>query len=405
MASMSLFAQAVAGALCVVLSAGVVYLGVEYALGAFDERYEVDVVLGELGQGIVTGSDVKIREVVVGEVADIRLDADQHAVATLSLEPRYAIPQRASYAVNAKTLLGEKQVEVLFDGAIEDGPHLPDGATVADAERVVEFQDVLADLAELFEAVNPDDLAVLVADGLGAFHGQGPTIARSVEQGARAASAFRVSLDDQIAAQRDLSLVAERLSTEGATFNRMAAELARGLPTVSDNQVPLRVLLDELGRFSAVLNATLVVDRANLDHMIVDGDSVTRMLAAYSLEIGEVLTGLVQYTEKYPRGFVDEGFDGQAARFQVIVDDYVEAELCHDLPPELATQLPLCEGHVDDGAAPAATGTHRDVRPPLLELPAPPALTRPEVLERHGVEVLFRRSLTAPGGSPARGTR
>lgn len=400
MRDVSPFAQAVAGALCVVLFGALVYLIVEYSLGAFDEHYEVDVVLGELGQGIVTGSDVKIREVPVGHVSEIRLDDGYQAVATLALDPAYAIPERATYAVTAKTLLGEKQVEIDFDGDIERGPYLADGATVSDSERVVEFQDVLADLAELFEAIDPDDLAVLVSDGLGAFEGQGPTIAHSVDQGARAASAFRRTLDDQIAAQRDLSLVAERLSTEGGSFNRMGREFLRGLPTISDNQAELRTLLRELERFSGVLNATLTVDRANLDRLIVEGDSVTRMMSAYAVEVGELITGLVKYTEKWPPGFMHPSFDGQAGRFEIIVDDFLEEELCHELPPELATELPMCSEfvHAEDGAA---APTARASSPaPLLELPAPPVSTRPEVPERLGLDVLGRRMLpsTQPGG-------
>lgn len=397
MGSLSPFAQTVAGALCVVLFSVLAYLGVEYSLGAFDEHYEIDVVLGELGQGIVTGSDVKIREVLVGHVADIRLDEEYQAVVTLALEPRYEVPERATYAVNAKTLLGEKQIEILFGGEIEEGPYLADGATVADADRVVELQDVLADLSDLFEAIDPEDLAVLVADGLGAFDGQGPTIARSVDEGGRAASTFRRTLDDQIAAQRDLSLVAERLESEGPAFNRMGRELVRGLPTISDNQGELRTLLAELERFSGVLNATLTVDRANLDRLIVEGDSVTRMLFAYSVEVGELITGLVQYTEQWPPGFQHPGIDGQAARFEIIVDDFLEEELCRELPHEITTGIPMCEEHAagGEGGEPAAAGT-AGPRAPLVTLPAPPVSTRPEVPERRGLDAVARGVMQAP---------
>lgn len=407
MRTMSPLSQTVAGALCAVLAAALLYLGTQYALGAFDEHYEIDVVLGELGQGIIAGSDVRIRDVLVGSVGDIRLDDDQRAVVTLSLDPDFRIPERATFQTNARTLLGEKQVEIVFDGAVEDGPFLADGAVVSDTDRVVEFQDVMAELADLFAAVDPGDLAELVNEGLGAFDGQGPAIGRAVDQGARATGTLRRSLGDQVAAQRDLSLLAERLGREGESFNRMGRELVRGLPTVSDNQAPLVALLDELVRFSRVLNSTLTVDRDSIDRLIVEGDNVTRMLFAYSVEVGEVMTGLVQYTSNYVQGFMDEGFDGEAARFQALVDpdDVIEAELCEQLPPELAVEIPLCDGVVNDllpdlPAVPLPSSPDvplaGDDGPP--EVVAPPGAFTPEVPERLTLDEVARRLLPATGG-------
>lgn len=406
MRAMPQFAQAVAGAACTVLFAALVYLGTQYALGTFDERYEVDVVLGELGQGIITGSDVRIRDVLVGEVGAIRLDDEQRAVVTLSLDPSFRIPERALFQTNARTLLGEKQVEVVFDGAVEDGPFLSDGAVVSDDDRVVEFQDVMATLSDLLAAVQPEDLSVLVNEGLGAFEGQGPAIARAVDQGARATGTLRRSLDDQVASQRDLSLLAERLGPEGETFNRMGRELVRGLPTVSDNEQPLVGLLDELVRFSRVLNATLTVDRESIDRLIVEGDSVTRMLFTYSTEVGEVVTGLVQYTSNYVQGFMDESFDGEAARFQALIDpdDVIAAELCEELPPEVAAEIPLCGGIVTD----LLRGVPAVPAPSLPEAPAagsdgprellvPPGAFRPQVPRRLAVDEVARRLLPAAG--------
>ena len=404
--TLSPLAQSVAGAVCVVLFTGVVFLGAQWSLGAFEDRYEIEVVLGELGQGIITGSDVRIRDVLVGEVSEIHLDEARQAVVTLSLDPEHRIPERASFQTNARTLLGEKQVEVVFDGRVEDGPYLADGSRVEDASRVVEFQDVLAELAELFEAVEPDDLAVLVDEGLGAFDGQGPAIGRAIDEGARAAGTFRRSLDDQIAAQRDLSLFAERLGAEGGTFNQMGRGLVRGLPTVSDNQAGLVVLLDELARFSRVLDTTFTVDRANIDRLLVEGDNVTRMLFAYAPEVGEVMSGLVAYTSNYVRGFMDEGFDGEAARFQALIapDDVIAGQLCEELPPELATEIPLCDGNVTDSLPPPPDAPLPSLPglPGPADAPAPPELVVPpdafraEVPERLPLDEVARRLL--PGG-------
>lgn len=404
---MSIGARAVAGALCLVLLGAVGYVGAQWALGAYDEHYRVNVVLGELGQGVVEGSDVKIRGVLVGEVGSIELTDDMRAIAELVLQPHLSVPERAVFAPTGKTLLGEKQIEISFDGSVTEGPFLADGATVSDAARVVELQDVLGALTDLFEAIDPEDLAVVVSDGFGAFDGQAEAIAQSIDEGKRATEVFVRSLDDQEEGLRDLSLVAETLGQVGSEFNRLGGELNAGLPTITDNQIPLRSLLDDLTRFSRVLNATLVLDRERLDRLIIEGDSVTRMLFAYRPELGELLSGLADYTSYFNQeGFTAPGVPGVAAGFIQIIPAFDE-EICHNLPPELTDPLPACGG--EGGRPPAEelpeAPTDLPVLPGdggqdggvLLELPLPRGMLRSEVPARNGLEVLLRSSL-AEGG-------
>lgn len=111
-ADLSPLQRRLAGLASLVLLGAVGWAGTALALGSFAHRYQVRVVLGEPGQGLTPGSDVKMRGVLVGEVADVTLDEDLRAVATLKLSDGYQVPARSTYAVANKTLLGEKQVEV-----------------------------------------------------------------------------------------------------------------------------------------------------------------------------------------------------------------------------------------------------------------------------------------------------
>lgn len=402
---MTTTAKAVAGSVALLAMLAFGYLGAQYGLGAYDDDYRVSVVLGELGQGIVEGSDVKIRGVLVGSVGEIELTDDLQAVVELVLEPDVRVPERAVFAVTGKTLLGEKQVEIEFDGPLAEGPHMDPGTLVADADRVVELQDVLADLTELFEALDPEDLAVLIDDGLGAFDGQGPVIARSIDEGARASEVFSRSLDDQVPAIRDLSLVAETLGPTGPEFNRMAGEMNAGFPTLTDNQLAFRSLLGDLDRFAVTLDATLTVDRANIDRMIVQGDSITRMLFAYHPEMGELLTGVADYMEKFSGGgFNAPDVIGEAAPFQLLITT-LDEEICHNLPAELTDPLPICGG---DGGRITPPDAPVDLPLPvlpndseseLLRVPAPPGLLTPEVPTRLGIDSLARSALQGVPGA------
>ena len=374
-------ARAIAGALVVVLLAGVSYVGARVALGAYEPSYPIHVVLGQVGQNVTSGSEVKVRGVIVGRVGEISLDDELRAVAELIIQPQYRIPDRSSFAVTGKTLLGEKQVEVRFEGPFDQGPFIPPGAIIADADRVVEFQDVLAELSELFDAIDPDDLAVVVNDGLGAFDDQAPQIARAVDQGARATDVGVRNLDDQVVATRDLSLLADRLASEGDEFNALGSETLRGLPVLSDNQLQTREVLRTLSRFSAELDATLEIDRANFDRMVVHGDSVTRMLFVYAEELGEVLSGLTNYTSQYVGGgFENPTIQGQAAYFEIFIDSGIQSELCPELPPELSENLPLCTGR-DPVELPVGSGgqtSHGSGRVPLAALEVPHQMVQPD---------------------------
>jgi len=389
--------RAIAGAIAALLVLAVGYGGARVATGALVDHYTVSVVLGQTGQGVIQGSDVKIRGVRVGEIGRLTLTDDLQAVAELVLDGKQEIPERATFAVTGKTLLGEKQIEIVFDGPVEDGPFLASGSTVADDTRVVEFQDVLAQLNKVFTAINPDDLATVIDEGVGAFDGQGPQIAAAIDQGSRAANVGVRVLDDQVASTRDLSLLIEAIAPTGAEFNRMATEFNAGLPTLADNQARARVLLADLERFSGVLNATFTIDRASIDRMIVQGDSVTRMLFAYSEEVGELMSGLVSYTEKFGPGLqVPGGFTGQAARFQIIADDTFVQSLCTELPDQLTSQLPPCGGTESPPPSAAAAPPTTVVpapEPPGIELPLPPELTRPEVPGRLGVDSVLYNAL------------
>ena len=409
MREMSPLARITAGALLVVFFSAVGYAGTRIAMGALEEHHTFSVAFGETGQGLVSDSDVKVRGVVVGEVGEITLDDDLNAIAQLKVEPRYEIPERSTFLITNKTLLGEKQVEIRFDGAIDNGPFIPEGALIDDPDQIVEFENVLGTLADLMEAIDEDDLMVVVDDFFGAFDGQGEQIARSVEEGARAAETFSRSLDDQVANNRDLSLVAEELEDKGETFNRLGRATNQGLPTLSENQEEIRRLLDQLSTFSKELDTTFTVNRPDLDRMIVEGDNVIRLLGRYNVELGQIMSGLMTYTSGFGEGFQAPGVTGQAAYFQALLRNTFFEELCH-LPEPLRSEIPACAeeggggGEEPGGGGEPGLPELPDEIPDLPDgIPDPPSiplprdLVEPQMPQRYGLDSMLQRSLTSGG--------
>lgn len=341
--------RAVAGAIGACLIAALTTLGVQAGMGAFADTTSVWVTVGEPGQGLVAGSDVKARGVVIGEVGDIRLAEDRRrAVVELVVDEAHEIPERARFRVTSKTLLGEKQVEVAFDGRIDEGPFLADGARVDDPGRVVEVEDLLVSLQPILEHVEPDDLAVVADDLLGGLAGSGDDLARLVDRGAAATGALRRSLDDQEALVAAAPPLTGELAGRAPELNRLSAALVAGLPTVSRHPEGLRRLLTAAGRLGSAGAETVELTRGDLDALIADGASIVRLLGAYRTQVGETVSGLRLYGSKFEPGFTADGVRGQALRLQIMFDgeDYA-APICEALPAEAAEQAPGC------GAPPA----------------------------------------------------
>lgn len=386
-------ARAVIGLLILLGVGAAGFLGTRLAQGAFDEDYRFEVVVGESGQGLVEGSDVAFRGVLIGKVGEIQLNDDLQAQVELILEPQYEIPTDARFEIVGKTLFGEKQLEILYEGDPQlAAAHIPDGDLVDDPSALVEVQDVLEHLDDLLGAIDPDDLAVVVDDGLGTFVGQEDSIARAIDQGARATDVFSRSLDDQVPALRDLSLVAEALGPVGDDFNRLGAIIDGGaLDTITANQARLQVLLSELNAFSDQLDIVLELTRPDLDRLIVEGDNVTRVLFAYRPELAEVVEGIDDFTDILGNGGqTHPSYSGFAAGFQIILDNPLDPErFCFQIPGELAPLLPACEALL--GLLPESFGGGGVPEIPIPELPVlaeAPAIipAAPQLPSRGGVD-------------------
>jgi phospholipid/cholesterol/gamma-HCH transport system substrate-binding protein len=397
-----------AGAIGLVLFLALGYTLFQVASGAWREEYMVSVELGELGQNLNTGNDVKIRGVRVGSITDVQITDSLTALVTMTMDPGYRVPEDSTFKVTGKTLLGEKQVEIHFDGPLDQGPYLVAGTVVSDPDRVVEFEDVLATFADLLDEVDPDELAIVVEEFIAAFEGMGPEVARSIDEGARAASAFRGMMDDQIANNRNLSLVAEELGGRGQDFNRLGLAVEQGMPTISENQAQIRGLLDELGAFARVVDATFRGTREEIDRMIVQGDPVLRLFYRYRVAFGDIFpTGLGEYSSAFldGTGYEPESTeaDGLAAYFQIFIDETKELEeLCNNMPPELAAGMPGCgESTITEPRPPGGGETQTsepqqedeipDLDEELEQLRQVPA---PEPPVRQGADALMRNALT-----------
>ena len=150
------------------------------------EKVFTDVVLVSLrtdrvGSQLKSGSDVKIRGLIVGEVRDIVAD-DKGATLHLALDPALVgqIPSNVSARLLPKTLFGERFVDLVAPERaarpIRAGDLIPqDRTTVA-----IELEQVFDDLLPLLRAVKPEKLATTLNALATTLDGRGEQIGENI---------------------------------------------------------------------------------------------------------------------------------------------------------------------------------------------------------------------------------
>src|SRR5436853_1656498 len=111
----------ISGLIALVFVAGAVFVGVSWSFGAYDNTYPLKASFDAAGQGLQKNSDVKIRGINIGKVDSVKL-VDGRALVTMSINHGDKIPYSAVATVRAKTLFGEKFVDIDPGDAETSGP-------------------------------------------------------------------------------------------------------------------------------------------------------------------------------------------------------------------------------------------------------------------------------------------
>src|SRR3546814_15270029 len=82
----------ISGAVGLLIVISLISVGIEASFGAYDGGYELRGTFAAAGQGLLSGSDVRIRGVNVGEVSNIRL-VDNRALIRIRIEDGTQIPE------------------------------------------------------------------------------------------------------------------------------------------------------------------------------------------------------------------------------------------------------------------------------------------------------------------------
>lgn len=343
----------IAGTAGAVLMIALVFMGIKYAFEPDAGSFEVEAQLGTAGVGLSQGNSVKVRGVEVGQVVATSY-REGRAYATLRFDPDTQLPKtQLDLRVTAKTLLGEKQIEIAFPSELfGKPPFLAQGDVVEQTGGPTEVQDALDALTPFLDAIDEQDLATII-DVLGSQQGEGETIARALDVSAQVSNFLARTAPDTIDRFTTLTSVLDQLTPAADEFDRLNRNLPAAVALLSERTQDLDTNLDLLSAFSITLADYVQVDGGRLRQLLLTSDAVGTVLDPNMDNIASFIEGAHQYTETLgrPSDFLADGTIW--AGFRMFVDlealGFPIGQNGVDLSPVLGGQgLPLDPTEVTD---------------------------------------------------------
>lgn len=294
--------------------AGLVILIAFVAIGikdAFDigPGYELEGRFAAAGQGLIEGSDVKIRGVNVGEVADIEL-VDNRALVTMQMHNDVDVPVDATATIRAKTLFGEKFIDIDPGDDEVSGPFLDDGDEIADTLGGFELERVLADTYPVLQAIDGAELATVLDELAAGAEGLGSEINRSIVNSATLTE-LQASNDAEFRQfLGDLALLSEQLDASAPELVALAENLNDSLPTLNARSDELNQALVQLARVSGDVADLLEANEEFTTNALTDGSTALQVIHDARERLQPTVEGAIKYLQLLAESIRIEASDG-----------------------------------------------------------------------------------------------
>jgi virulence factor Mce-like protein len=294
----------ISGLIALVLLTSAIVIGVSQAFGVFDGGYKLQASFDAAGQGLIKNSDVKIRGVNIGKVESVRL-VDGRALVTMTINDGQKVPTSTTAIVRAKTLFGEKFVDLTpdpKDAKTEDtGPfYATDGHAMIPPDKTeggFELEKVLTDAYPLLKAIQPSELMTVLHELAVAGDGLGPTINRQLVNGEKVLDVFAAHDADTRQFLVDLAKLSTELGGRSDDLVAAAVDLNAALPTLNSRSDELNSLLVQTGRLSDDLADLLQNNKPFIDKSFNGGQQVLDLLNEKRTQLVPLVIGLRQYSE------------------------------------------------------------------------------------------------------------
>ncbi|MFM9373640.1 MCE family protein [Streptomyces sp. Da 82-17] len=295
---------------------------------------------------LVPHSAVKVNDVAVGRVTDVRLAPGDSWTArvTMRVNGDVDLPADATARLEQSSLLGEKYVQLVAPprgtGTLRDGDRIPLSRT----GRNTEVEEVFGALSLLLNGGGLNQLKTITSELNAALGGREPQVRSAL----RRVDALVTDLDehrgDITAALDGVNRLAATLSHRKKDVGTVLTDLSPGLKTLEEQRGSLLAMLRALDRLEGV--AVDTIDRSK-DDMVADLKAIAPTLRALA-DSGQDLPDSLQVLLTYP--FTDEVLRG-------VKGDYLNVYLNMAAAPGTVLVPPLREAGGGGSSSPASAAS------------------------------------------------
>jgi phospholipid/cholesterol/gamma-HCH transport system substrate-binding protein len=259
---------------------------------------------------LVTGHAVQMADVRVGRITGIRLTDDFRAEVTLEVDGDVPVPAGTRALMRTTSLLGEKFVELRYEGERGDGPFLGDGDEITDTAQAPELEFVAEQLVKVLGGIVADDLATMIETGAVGFGGRAVEL-RALIDDLSVISGTLAERTGQITSIIDrLDSATSTLAAGAPDLDALLVNLADTTRILAENRDRAVTALAELSRLARVQNQT--VFRPHLDAIVGQLAQVDAIVAEVARASGEV-GALLDWLDRFAVG-VQTGIPGDFAQ-------------------------------------------------------------------------------------------
>jgi phospholipid/cholesterol/gamma-HCH transport system substrate-binding protein len=210
---------------------------------------------------VVPHNDVRINDVVVGEVTSVTLDG-LHARVEVSVDRDVPLPADTRAEIRQVSLLGEQYVALLPEG---DG-ELAEGATIplARTRRATDFEELVGAGGELAANIAVSQVNALTAGFTKAFADDPEKLGRLLDASAATAKAFNDHTPELVATIERVEQMAAQLAPHGNELGAAVDDLAAGMEALAANRESLASFTTSLATFSDRMAELLTANEARL---------------------------------------------------------------------------------------------------------------------------------------------
>ncbi|MFG3363416.1 MCE family protein [Streptomyces sp. NPDC048156] len=308
---------------------------------------------------LVPQSAVKVNDVAVGRVTDIRLASGGSWAArvTLRINGDVELPVGTGARLEQSSLLGEKYVQLVTPRNGTGSLHAGDRIPLSRTGRNTEVEEVFGALSLLLNGGGVNQLKTITTELNSALGGREPEVRSTL----RRVNTLVTNLDDHrgdiTAALDGVNQLSATLAHRKEDVGTVLTKLSPGLKTLKKQRGSLVTMLRSLDRLKGVAVDTIDAGKAD---MVADLKAIAPTLKALA-DAGKDLPDSLQVLLTYP--FTDEVLRG-------VKGDYLNAYL--DVTAVPGTQLipPLAGEDPSPSPSPSTTAQSSSSRKSPLPLPS-----------------------------------